>query len=81
MMKIAGRKHYVPNGIRDDNCRGMQLLGDAAGGGLAAVVAAFARGLPGDRGKSALEEGVVDDVTLVIFSFDDPVAGIGFALS
>jgi hypothetical protein len=28
MMKIAGRKHYVPNGIRDDNCRGMQLFGD-----------------------------------------------------
>jgi hypothetical protein len=28
-----------------------------------------------------LEEGVVDDVALVIFSFDDPVAGIGFALS
>jgi hypothetical protein len=50
-------------------------------GRLAAVVAAFARGLPGDRGKGALEEGVVDDVALVIFSFDDPVAGIGFALS
>jgi hypothetical protein len=30
-MEIAGRKHYVPNGIRDDNCRGMQLLGDATG--------------------------------------------------
>ena len=50
-------------------------------GRLAAVVAAFAGGLPGDRGKGALEEGVVDDVALVIFSFDDPVAGIGFALS
>ena len=44
-------------------------------------MAAFARGFPGDRGKGALEEGVVDDVALVIFSFDDPVAGIGFALS
>jgi hypothetical protein len=49
-------------------------------GRLAAVVAAIARGLPGDRGKGALEEGVVDDVALVIFSFDDPVAGVGFAL-
>ena len=48
---------------------------------LAAVVAAFARRLPGDGGKSALEEGVVDDVTLVVFAFDDPVAGIGFALA
>src|SRR5580704_3204916 len=50
-------------------------------GGLAAVVTAFVGGLPGDRGKGSLEEGVVDDVALVIFSFDDPVAGIGFALS
>src|SRR6267154_2615316 len=50
-------------------------------GWLTAVVAALAGGLPGDRGKGALEEGVVDDVALVIFSFDDPVAGIGFALS
>jgi len=49
-------------------------------GRLAAVVAAVARGLPGDRGKGALEESVVDDVALVIFSFDDPVAGVGFAL-
>jgi len=29
MMAIAGRKCYVPDGIRDDTCRGMQLLGDA----------------------------------------------------
>ena len=28
-MKISCRKHYVQDGIRDDNCRGMQLLGDA----------------------------------------------------
>jgi hypothetical protein len=27
-MSIAGRKGYVPDGIRDDTCRGMQLLGD-----------------------------------------------------
>jgi hypothetical protein len=44
-------------------------------------VAAFAGRFPGDRSKGALEEGVVDDVAFVIFSFDDPVAGIGFALS
>ena len=56
-------------------------LSSVGSGRLAAVVAAFARGLPGDRGKGALEEGVVDDVALVIFAFDDPVAGIGFALS
>jgi hypothetical protein len=57
------------------------MLRFGRGGKLAAVVAAFARGFPGNRSKSALEEGVVDDVALVIFSFDDPVAGIGFALS
>ena len=50
-------------------------------GRLTAVVAAFAGGFPGDGSKGALEEGVVDDVAFVIFSFDDPVAGIGFALS
>ena len=49
--------------------------------GLATVVAAFAGWFPGDRGKGALEEGVVDDVTLVVLAFNDPVAGIGFALS
>ena len=48
---------------------------------LAAVVAAFVGRLPGDRGEGALEERVVYDVALVIFTFDDPVAGIGFALS
>jgi hypothetical protein len=48
---------------------------------LAAVVAAFPGGLPGDRRKGALEEGVVDDISFVIFAFDDPVAGIGFSLS
>ena len=50
-------------------------------GTLAPVMAAFARGRPWDRGEGALEEGVVDDVALVVFPFDDPVAGIGFALS
>ena len=48
---------------------------------LAAVVTAFAGRFPGNGGKGALEEGVVDDVTLVVFAFDDPVAGIGFALA
>ena len=28
-----------------------------------------------------MEEGVVDDVAFVILTFDDPVAGVGFALS
>jgi hypothetical protein len=41
----------------------------------------FAGGRPGDRSEGALEEGVVDDVALVVFTFDDPVAGIGLALS
>jgi hypothetical protein len=49
--------------------------------GLAAVVAAFAGGLPGNRGKGALKEGVVDDVAFAVFALDDPVAGKGFALS
>ncbi len=29
-MKIASRKTYVPDGIRDDNCRGMQLSGEVS---------------------------------------------------
>ena len=44
-------------------------------------MAPFVGRLPWDRGKRTLEEGVVDDVAFAIFSFDDPVAGIGFALS
>ena len=51
------------------------------GAGLAAVVASFAYGFPRDGGKGALEEGVVDDVALAVFAFDDPVARIGFALA
>jgi hypothetical protein len=47
----------------------------------AAVVAAFAGRLPGNGCEGALEEGVVDDVAFVIFAFDDPVAGVGFALA
>ena len=79
MRKTASRKHYVPNGIWDDNFLEMQPLGE--GLRLAAIVSAFARGFPWDRGEGALEEGVVDDVAFVIFAFDDPVARIGFALS
>ena len=48
---------------------------------LAAVVATFARWFPRDGSKGALEEGVVDDVAFVILAFDDPVAGVSFALS
>jgi len=44
-------------------------------------VATFTRWFPRDGGKGALEEGVVDDVAFVILTFDDPVAGVGFALS
>ena len=51
------------------------------GRGSAAVVTAFIGWFPWDRGEGALEEGVVDDVTLVVFAFDDPVAGVGFALA
>ena len=48
MKSIARRKSYVPNGIRDDTCRRMQLLGDVfdPSSGLA-VRAAVA---PGRRG-------------------------------
>ena len=42
---------------------------------LTAVVASFVHGLPWDGGKGALEESVVDYITLVVFAFDDPVAG------
>jgi hypothetical protein len=56
-------------------------IGAAWACGLAAVVSSFVRGLPGDGGEGALEEGVVDDVALVVFAFDDPVAGVDFALA
>ena len=48
---------------------------------LAAVVSSFVCGFPGDGRKGSLEEGVVDDVALVVFAFDDPVSGIGFAMA
>ena len=51
------------------------------GAELAAVVSPLVRGLPRDGGEGALEEGVVDDVALVVFAFDDPVSGIGFAMA
>jgi hypothetical protein len=63
----------------DFRCVG--LLGTRAKDRLRAVVAAFGRWFPRDRGKGALEEGVVYDVALVVFAFDDPVAGKGFALA
>jgi hypothetical protein len=44
-------------------------------------MAAFAGRLPGDWDKGALEEGIVNDVAFVILAFDDPIAGIGFALT
>ena len=44
-------------------------------------MAAFTRGFPGDWSEGALEEAVVDDVALVVFAFDDPIAGIGFTLA
>ena len=46
----------------------------------AAIIASFVRRFPRDWGKCSLEEGVVNYVTLVIFAFDDPVAGKDFAL-
>jgi hypothetical protein len=44
-------------------------------------VATLLRGFPGNGSEGALEEGVVDDVAFVILTFDNPIAGIGFALS
>ena len=38
-------------------------------------------GFPGDGSEGALEEGIVDDVALVVFAFDDPVSGVGFAMA
>jgi len=48
---------------------------------LTAVVASFVHGLPGDGGEGALEKGVVDYIALVVFAFDDPVAGKDLALT
>ena len=48
---------------------------------LCAVVATFVGWIPWDRSEGALEEGVIDDVALVIFALDDPVAGKDFALT
>ena len=48
---------------------------------LCTVVAPFVGWLPWDGNKGALEEGVIDDVTLVVFALDDPVAGKDFALT
>ena len=48
---------------------------------LTTVVSSFVRGLRSDGSEGELEEGVVDDVALVVFAFDDPVSGIGFAMA
>jgi hypothetical protein len=44
--------------------------------GLTAVLSSFIRRLPRDGSEGALEERVVDNVALLVFSFDDPVAGV-----
>lgn len=44
-------------------------------------MASFVRRIPWDGNEGALEEGVIDDVALAIFAFDDPVAGKDFALA
>ena len=44
-------------------------------------MSSFVRRLPRDGSEGALEEGVVDDVALVVFAFDDPVSRIGFAVA
>ena len=48
---------------------------------LTAVVASFGHRLPWDGGKCALEESVIDDIALVIFTFDDPVTGKDLAFA
>ena len=48
---------------------------------LCTVVASFIGWIPCDGNEGALEEGVIDDVALVIFAFDDPIAGKDFALT
>jgi hypothetical protein len=55
------------------------VLGDQA---LCAVGTSFAWWrIPWDGDEGALEEGIVDDVALVIFALDNPVAGKDFALT
>ena len=48
---------------------------------LCAVVASFIGWIPWDGNEGALEEGVIDDVALVIFALDDPIAGKHLALA
>jgi hypothetical protein len=49
--------------------------------GLCAVVASFVGGVPRDGSERSLEEGIIDDVALVILAFDDPVTGKDFTLA
>ena len=48
---------------------------------LCTVVASLVGWFPWDGSEGALEESVIDDVALVIFALDDPVAGKDFALT
>ena len=48
---------------------------------LCAVIATFVGWIPWDGNEGALEEGVIDDVALVIFAFYDPVASKDFAFA
>ncbi len=48
---------------------------------LGSVVASFVGCVPWDGNEGALEEGIIDDVALVIFALDDPVTGKDFALA
>jgi hypothetical protein len=49
-------------------------------GNSAAVMASLLYRFPGNRSKSAVEEGVVDDIVLAILAFDDPVTGANLTL-
>jgi hypothetical protein len=44
-------------------------------------VLSFLDRLPGNGRKSTLEEGIIYDVVLVIFAFDDPVTRANLTLS
>ena len=48
---------------------------------LAAVVTSFAGGLGAHRREGALKERVINNVALVVFPLDDPVAGKDLALA
>lgn len=70
---FAGRR-FAANGCHCD------VTGSASTESTA-VAAPFVHGLPWDRSEGALEEGIVYYIALVVFAFDDPVAGQDFALT